>query len=574
MKNSLLFRKLESIKNEYELEDIESSFYYLNILLFTNFNEFNDIDDIETYITDTKFNGREADKGIDIFYVDEVNREIHLFNCKYSNNNLNKTFPSNETSKIIDFINMLSCNDEKLISGLSMKMQELITRAYNIMNGPDEYCLVIHLCSNFINKMIKKDLEEFSHKLESYIGVLFDVQEHILDDYIELIKTNNYKKANAQFSMTDNKYFEKSDGDVRALIVSIKAFEILRMIVDNKEYRENPQQECTSDVLTPGILEDIFYDNVRQYKGNKNKINKTIVDTAKSDNANMFFYYNNGITITCSKFKYNKGVSNPYVSLENIQIVNGSQTLHALYEVAIENINKLDKIELLCRIYEINNEEASTKIAEYTNSQSPVMVRDLKALDNIQIGLDIEARELGYFYERKKDMYKNEAKDRRIDAEKAGQALLAFYNKNPQDAKNNKNKIFSIHYDNIFNEDINFSKVLLCYKLYQYIDDIKRKIGKDIKKNDELYNEHIHILYSTYYFLYIMRILADKNQININSEDSYSEILKFYNKAQEIIYKAVLEEKKNEKKYTTADFFKSTKVKIKIDNILKELDIL
>lgn len=238
------------------------------------------------------------------------------------------------------------------------------------------------------------------------------------------------------------------------------------------------------------------------------------------------------------------------------------------------DIKKLDKIELLCRIYEIENEDVSTKIAEYTNSQSPVMIRDLKALDNIQIELDIEAKELGYFYERKKDMYQNDPVEKRIDAEKAGQALLAFYNKNPQDAKNNKNKIFSTYYDIVFNEDINFSKVLLCYRLYQYIDKIKRQISKEIKKNDLLYNEKIHILYSTYYFLYIMRVFADNNNININTEDSYDKIIKFYEKAEEIIFKAVNEERMTEKKYTTADFFKSTKVKVKIDNILRVMGMI
>ena len=45
-----------------------------------------------------------------------------------------------------------------------------------------------------------------------------------------------------------------------------------------------------------------------------------------------FFYYNNGITVTCSHFEYPKQVRNPIINLENLQIVNGSQTIHALFE--------------------------------------------------------------------------------------------------------------------------------------------------------------------------------------------------------------------------------------------------
>jgi len=80
------------------------------------------------------------------------------------------------------------------------------------------------------------------------------------------------------------------------------------------------------------VLEDAFEDNVRIYLKQRSKINRNIKETALSDDAYRFFYYNNGITITCSHFEYPKRVRNPIIELENLQIVNGSQTIHALHD--------------------------------------------------------------------------------------------------------------------------------------------------------------------------------------------------------------------------------------------------
>ena len=284
-------------------------------------------------------------------------------------------------------------------------------------------------------------------------------------------------------------------------------------------------------------------------------------ETAKSDEKNKFFYYNNGITITCKSFEYSK-IAQPVISLEEIQVVNGCQTLHALFEIAQEDIENLKDIEILCRIYELKNSLYSSHIAEYTNSQNPVTTRDIRAIDPIQQKLETELLNKGYFYERKKNQYDGKPKNKRIDSEKVGQALMAYYNKMPNEAKNDKKLIFGNKYDNVFNSNINADKVLYVYNLYEDIEKKRQIVRKQILEDEAQYDEKSYIVFSTYYILYILSKISNVKKININKEN----FEKYYNISLLLIKKAIMQEKKNNfAKYTNGDFFKSSRIKTYID---------
>ena len=81
--------------------------------------------------------------------------------------------------------------------------------------------------------------------------------------------------------------------------------------------------------------------------------------------------------MTCDKFEYAQTQRAPVIKITNLQIVNGGQTIHALYNALLDDPSKLQDIDILCRLYETNNQELSTNIAEYTNSQNPVENRDI-----------------------------------------------------------------------------------------------------------------------------------------------------------------------------------------------------
>jgi len=370
----------------------------------------------------------------------------------------------------------------------------------------------------------------------------------------------------------DKNLFEKSDGDIRALIVDIDTRELLRIVIDDDDLRTNADLQDYTVLQNYNILEDAFEDNVRIYLKQRSKINRNIKETALSDDAHRFFYFNNGITITCSHFDYPTMVRAPIVELENLQIVNGSQTIHALHDAFKENPAKFENMDVLCRVYETRNDSLSTDIAEYTNSQNPVKSRDIRSNDFIQKKLEKELEALGYFYERKKGQHSGKAK--KIDAEKAGQSLLAFINKMPAEAKDKKRIIFAENYDEVFTDQITADTVLLVTSLFNEVEKRKLKQKKIILKDTSKYDEESYILHATYYILYALSELADHYKIN-KTYQHYSKIIKKYNQANDLVKKAVVDEKTNLKgfkeDYTHRMFFKGNRPKMHIEDELKLL---
>jgi hypothetical protein len=216
----------------------------------------------------------------------------------------------------------------------------------------------------------------------------------------------------------------------------------------------------------------------------------------------------------------------------------------------------------------------STDIAEYTNSQNPVNSRDIRSNDFVQKKLDSELKARGYFYERKKGQYSNQPKDRRIDAEKAGQALMAFFNKMPAEAKNKKRLIFAEKYDDVFSDEITADAVLLVVSLFNEVERRKLKRKKEILPKPETYEDESFILHATYYILYVLHELAESRGITTKDWSEYSNIITMYDDAVQLVKKAVSAEKESLKgykeDYTHRRFFISNRPKLHLGNLLKK----
>jgi len=77
--------------------------------------------------------------------------------------------------------------------------------------------------------------------------------------------------------------------------------------------------------------------NVRRYRGlTGNLVNEgirqTLLDPADRDN---FYFYNNGITFTCTKFSHNEfqNLTDLSVHVEGLQVINGGQTCKTVQRV-------------------------------------------------------------------------------------------------------------------------------------------------------------------------------------------------------------------------------------------------
>ena len=363
--------------------------------------------------------------------------------------------------------------------------------------------------------------------------------------------------------------FDKSDGDIKALIADVDVRDLLRICLDDEDMRNNVSINDYNEMVEYNIEESVFEDNVRIYLKQRSKINKGIKETALSSDAHRFFYYNNGITITCSSFNYPKQQRSPIIELENFQVVNGGQTIHSLYEAFREDNNNFGDMDILCRIYETKNEKLSTEIVEYTNSQNPVSSRDIRSNDYLQRKLEKDLLTQGYFYERKKNQYQNEEKPKRIDAEKAGQALCSFFHLKPGEAKNLKRKVFGEEYENIFHDELNSEDIILSYEILSHIDEQKTLARKEIANGEKAKD---YILHANYYIMYTIAELANSREIELTPSNKFK-FIDMYSEANNIVAKAAKnkEQSSSNSRYTHRVFFNGNEPKRYIDKEISQL---
>ena len=223
------------------------------------------------------------------------------------------------------------------------------------------------ICSNK-----EKPVQQAQRKFENSLDKYRHVEYHYIDQegLASKILEKKYKKVDGQIRFVEKQYFEKSDGFLRGVVATIAATDLIKLV-------EDPQNPGT-------INEDAFNDNARIYlKRQNNKINKSIYETALSDENFEFWYLNNGITIICEECSYNPSYRGPTVSLTNLQVVNGGQTTHALFEAYLTDPDKIRDVLLIVRICQTKDYRISEKISETTNRQTPVVTRDLHANDRI-----------------------------------------------------------------------------------------------------------------------------------------------------------------------------------------------
>lgn len=573
---SLIRSHIDKIKTDYSLSEKSFGIYYLGMDLILNLQQ----DEIEDSLTDTaylKSIGASGghDRGIDAVYIDDgqTPAKIYLFNFKYTDKFEKSTnnFPSGEIDKILSFLESLMSHDQKIKNDINDSLYEKVKDIWELFNKQNPAFEII-FCSNHFNSIEKLEKDRFQRSVARYSN--FSIEYFNAHDFVKRLTKKGRIEVNGKIRAIDKNLFEKSDGDIRALIVDVDIRDIFRIVSTNEDFRNNADIDNFVDLKEYEILEDAFEDNVRVYLKQRSKINRNIKETALSDEAYRLFYFNNGITITCSHFDYPKQRRSAIIELQNLQIVNGSQSIHALFDAFRENEKHFVDMDILCRIYQTKNEKLSTSIAEYTNSQNPVQSRDIRSNDYMQKKLQTELKALGYYYERKKLEFPEKPKPQRIDAEKAGQALLAFINQMPAQAKDQKRTIFAERYDEIFTDTIVGDTIILIHKLFENIEKNKLSQKRKMLQDSKIFEEESFITHATYYILYTLSKLTEMFNIEkLNS--NFSDIINHYDKAYEIVKKSVVMEKDSlegyKDSYTHRGFFKRDRPKEHIKILLQEV---
>jgi hypothetical protein len=246
--------------------------------------------------------------------------------------------------------------------------------------------------------------------------------------------------------------------------------------------------------------ENLLEQNIRKYLGiNRNRVNEAIKSTLLNEKRDNFYFYNNGITMTCSKFSYNALQADDWsVKIENLQVINGGQTCKTILHTVRENSGiDYSQAYVLIRLYELSGDETDTLITDITiatNSQNPVDLRDLRANDEMQRRLETDIAGLGYIYKRKKDTSPYQ-QEKTILSSVAAESIYAIWRSKPHQAKFKRNDLFGAFYQEIFS-NINGSQLVIAVLIFRY-SDLQRKKG-------ELINDYPHIPYSNYFMAMIM----------------------------------------------------------------------
>ncbi|KPQ38810.1 MAG: AIPR family protein [Phormidium sp.] len=219
--------------------------------------------------------------------------------------------------------------------------------------------------------------------------------------------------------------------------------------------------------------------NIRRYLGLQgNRVNESIKQTLNSFDNGNFYFYNNGITLTCDNFSYNALQDSDYqVRVENLQIINGGQTCMTIFKTLqdpklLPNINQA---YVLVRLYQLprDNQDLVQQITYATNSQNPVDLKDLRANDERQKQLELDIQQLGFKYRRKRSDNSTRATD--ITSGVAAEAVLSVWRKRPHQAKFFSREHFGKLYDVIFTNDLNGSQVILAVLLYRIAENRRKR---------------------------------------------------------------------------------------------------
>ena len=220
------------------------------------------------------------------------------------------------------------------------------------------------------------------------------------------------------------------------------------------------------------LREEIFESNVRHYQGEVD-VNKAIQTTLIEDHANDFWWLNNGITVIASDVRQ----LSKDLTLDNVQIVNGLQTSYTIGKHY--KSDKEDLRSVLVKVVKTTDKETTDKIISATNRQNPVSASVLRATDDLQRSIEVFFENHSYYYDRRKNFYKNQGKPaaRIFSIQLAAQAIHAILNHEPAAARSKPTSLIKDNksYGTIFKDSTPFEAILNSCLIVQIVSSFVRE---------------------------------------------------------------------------------------------------
>ena len=240
----------------------------------------------------------------------------------------------------------------------------------------------------------------------------------------------------------------------------------------------------------------LFAKNIRNLLGSTD-VNDSIKSTAIK-NPEMFWYYNNGITVLVSDIlphrrNANKGTKRGIFKFSNASVINGAQTVSTVGQLfknlTEENSNILAQIKVSARfikVADLENAEIATAITKANNHQNRVLGRDFASQHTEQLRLARELAVENYQYQLLRTSSPNKPIDMNIiDLDEAldGLACLTMSDSIVATLKAKRGRFFEnlegSLYKSVFNPTVSGIKLVNAVVHLRIIEKhIKNKLGQ------------------------------------------------------------------------------------------------
>lgn len=316
-----------------------------------------------------------------------------------------------------------------------LRQRSLFSSAYiGLVERKPQLSIRVHYCSRGDVGNIAPNLIARASSLEALLRTLFGGASisFIFQGATELLDAAR-RKPNRSLRLPFTESFISREGH---------NFVILTKLVDYYDFVTDEKGD---------LRRYLFESNVRDYLGS-GAVNRDIANTIRQPNSSStvedFWWLNNGVTILCT----NAAVAAKKLALENVQIINGLQTTETLYEVYKQSKPTEDNRAILVKIIATADDDVRAKIVKATNYQSTVDLSSLRGLDKIQRDIELYFEDHGWFYDRRRNYFKNQGKpaDRIVEVTYLASAIRAVALGDPANSPRQRAK--SLRDDNIYSK--------------------------------------------------------------------------------------------------------------------------
>lgn len=432
--------------NEYNTDSLAFAHWYLK-----NYYKLQEQDIAEALIDGA------GDLGIDSVIIDEEKQALIVMQYKFpaKKENIKNEIDQGEVLKTWNgFMTLIS--NERCYEGSNTKFAEFKSRLENSIITHFRICFVSYNKGIVANRsIVESNAEAFRQDTGSELEIVYHDRDAI---------ANIYEKINRKNSISVSLKYKQMQP---AYNVQTRKIDSFVGFVNGKEL----VQSISNNIAT------IFDENIRLYEYGSsvnNGINRTATST---DQADMFYFYNNGIVFICDQAQ-NSPASNE-IFLTGASVVNGCQTLNTLYN-AVQKGKLNDSVYILVRVISIADYGERMRITEFLNSQTPI--RDSYFIANHTIIRDLQKKllEKGYFLERQVNEYEY-MKEHGIDIQGKTimelESVVQYYvgywiDKNASLAKRGKNALFDKNKIEELLAGLTADKVIEAYNVYNAISEV------------------------------------------------------------------------------------------------------